>query len=585
MIRVWLAVAVGWLAALPAVGQEANREIAAEARRVLKTYCHRCHSGDGSSSGYAFDVARHGSLTEKIGDDEAVVVPHSLEKSPLWAAIQKRMPLKGTPEREKFGDAEREVIRRWIVAGAPAFPTSEPRPFRSLRAELQAIRDHLMRAERSRRPYLRYFTLANQHNNGHVDEEDLRYLRAALSKVLNSLSWKPRIVVPEAVDGSGTVYAIDLRDLDWDAQDQWRRLVEVYPYGLKYGSHPDESLRELDREIVRETGVQLAVLRADWFVATASRPPLYHDLLELPRNARDLERRLGVNIPANFAADKLMRAGFAKSGVSGQNRMVERHDATYGAYWKSYDFFPETGRAQLTRFPLGPLFERHPFPEHAFKHDGGEIIFHLPNGMQGYLLVNNQDDRIDAGPIDIVADDKRVSGTPAIVNGISCMACHSHGVIWFKDEIRSGHALGGAAGEKVKRLYPDAGVWEEVLKRDQQRFLAALDQAIGPFLKVGDHQGKPITDRVFEEPVAKVVVPYRRGYLDLPTVAAELYLDKPEAVLQVGARRLRELGLESLTKQGGLIGRFYWEAVDGNSLMQELAEELGFTPFGRAVNR
>src|SRR5262249_20202475 len=161
-----------------------------------------------------------------------------------------------------------------------------------------------------------------------------------------------------------------------------------------------------------------------WFVATASRPPLYHDLLQLPKTARELEQKLGVDVADDFRKDKLARAGFARSGVSGQNRLVERHDALYGAYWKSYDFLPDNGRANLPRLPLGPLdlFSKgqHPYAAQAFRQDGGEIIFNLPNGLQGYLLVNAKDERIDAGPIAVVSDDQRVSGTPEIVTGVSC---------------------------------------------------------------------------------------------------------------------------------------------------------------------
>ena len=567
------------LLALAPPGRAANapQVLAAQARQVLKTHCYRCHSGEGSSSGYTFDVTKHDSLTKKLGDDEPMIVANSLAKSPLWDAVQKRMPQKGSSERDSFGDAERKVIEKWIVAGAPPFPEAAARPFRTLKAELTAARDHLAKAQPEDRKFLRFFTLANPHNDPRTTDEDLRYHRAALSKVLNSLSWAKPIVVPESVDKSDTLYAVNVKDLDWHAGDQWKMLVDAYPYGLKYGSHPDRDLRELDKEIVRDTGTQLPILRTDWFIATASRPPLYHDLLKLPKNAKVLEEELGVDIPANFKADKLMRAGFAKSGVSGQNRMVERHESKYGAYWKSYDFFPETGRANLTRFPLGPNFEHHPFPNQVFKHDGGEIIFNLPNGLQAYLLVDNKDERIDAGPIDIVGDDKRVSGTPAIVNGISCMACHSQGMIGFTDQIRDSHAVFGEASEKTKRLYPEKKKFDARIEQDKKRFTDALDKAVGSFLKVGADKDTPLGK--FKEPVTEVSIPYRRGYLDLKAVAAELYLEKPDDVLKkIGEKKLKELGLEPLGKPGGLVGRYQWEAVDGVSLMQEVARELSFTP-------
>jgi serine/threonine-protein kinase len=497
----------------------------------------------------------------------------------------KRMPQKGSPEREAFGDEQRTVLKDWIEAGAPAFPAATGRPFIALKKVLKTVRDHLAKDENlDRRPYLRYFSLAHVHNDPAVSNEDLRYHRAALAKVVNSLSWAPRVAVPEAVDPAGTVFAVDVRDLTWDRDDLWRKVVDAYPYGLRYGSHPDRDLRELDREIVDLSKCELPWVRADWFVATASRPPLYHDLLRLPTCARDLEQLLGVDLADNFAKDKLARAGFAKSGVSGQNRLLERHDSRYGAYWKSYDFLPGNGRANLVRFPLGPadlhVGDRFPYPDQAFKQDGGEIIWHLPNGLQGYLLVKGNGDRIDTGPIAVVSDDKRVSGTPEIVTGVSCMACHVQGMLPFRDFVRNHSAVFGAAEEKVKRLYPEPTAFDRLIEADRRKFLDALEKSIGPFLRAGPDKDAPLTK--FKEPVAEVVIPYRRGYLDLKAVARELFIEKPDDLLtKVGERRFKELGLETLTQPGGLVGRLEWEAADGYSLMQEVARELRFTPFGK----
>lgn len=240
-------------------------------------------------------------------------------------------------------------------------------------------------------------------------------------------------------------------------------------------------------------------------------------------------------------------------------------------------FLEEMGRPLVPFvFPAG----RHPFPNQAFVQAGGEIIFHLPNGLQGYLLVDGQNQRIDEGPIQVVGDALKTSGTPAIVTGVSCMACHKQGMIPFTDSIRDGSAVFGVADQKVKDLYPPARVMNRLIERDQQRFLQASDQAIGPFLRTGLDKGRPAAD--FPSPMGEVARTYRRGFLDLRAVASELDVEKPEDLpRRVGVKKLKQLGLEAPAQDKGVVGRLEWEAVDGISLMQELARELGTTPFGK----
>ena len=51
------------------------------------------------------------------------------------------------------------------------------------------------------------------------------------------------------------------------------------------------------------------------------------------------------------------------------------------------------------------------------------MIFNLPNGLQGYMLADAKDRRLDVpAPVAIVSDRSETSGTPEIVNGLSCMA-------------------------------------------------------------------------------------------------------------------------------------------------------------------
>ena len=573
--------------------EEALEDVAKRARAVLDQHCLRCHNGPNSKGGDwdVFDIA---ALTR----DGEYIVPGKPEESYLFErlAVDQDMPPLSVPER--LTRDQIEAVRRWIAAGALPFAHEERRAHLPLVRVLSAVRDDLREHDRRDRPFLRYFTLHHLYNDPRTKTQDLPVHRAALSKALNSLSWKERIVIPREVRVLGlepdarrerglqqTLYAIDVRHYDWDRTRAWNALQRAYPYGLGYDAHPNEDLRRLDEDIRDLTGCELAVLRADWFVATATRPPLYHTILNLPDHAGALERALGVDIQGNFnnpTAERIARGGFSKSGVaSGINRLVERHEAKTGVYWKSYDFLAGSPRSKLTRFPLGPLNlfpnGRHPFPRHAFIHDGGEIIFSLPNRLQAYLLVDGEDRRIDEGPINVVSDALETSGTPVIVNGLSCMACHRTGMIPFVDAIRERSAVFGDAERKVRDLYPQQSKLNELLERDSRRFLDSLQRATDPFEPEDPALRKPVRER--PEPVGHVARNYIAIHLNLRTVAAELDLEDPELILErVGKRRLKLLGLENLLEENGVITRLEWEAVDAVSLMQELARELGYTP-------
>ena len=100
--------------------------------------------------------------------------------------------------------------------------------------------------------------------------------------------------------------------------------------------------------------------------------------LSLPLTDSGLETRLGVDVDRNLRdapGVRVWRAGFNNSGVSNNNRMVERH--------KSIDT-ERIGRATTL---LAVLAHRtsSTYPLN-FTHDGGEVIFNLPNRLQAYYL-------------------------------------------------------------------------------------------------------------------------------------------------------------------------------------------------------
>jgi formylglycine-generating enzyme required for sulfatase activity len=177
------------------------------------------------------------------------------------------------------------------------------------------------------------------------------------------------------------------------------------------------------------------------------------------------------------------RAGIRdkQSGVSQHNRLIERHELADGAYyWKSYDFEDSVGAGNLVLHPLGPATlaglpdnQR----EFAFEHAGGEIIFSLPNGLQGYLLVTADGTRIDDGPSKIVFDrDDSADVKGQITNGVSCIACHSGGINLKLDQIRDGalRVLPRGLRDELEALFPANEAMDSMQQADKARFMAAV---------------------------------------------------------------------------------------------------------------
>jgi len=558
--------------ARPVFAEDAQT-LARAARDVLKTHCSGCHSGEGSKNGYKFDVLDVASMLKAYGDDEpAVLVPKDAAKSRIWvrAGEEKTMPPKGA----RPSPAELDTLRQWIEAGAPSPDVARNFTFISTIAQLKTIHDHLAAADPDGRPFLRFFTLTHLHNNPKVTVEDLRFTRAALAKSVNSLSRQPRLADLKYLDPAETIAVFDLRDVGWHKDRLWHAVLKEYPFGLDFTGSDDEALVRVQKDLNRLTRGELVYVRADWFAATATRAPLYYTLLQLPPTARELRDWLQVDFAANFRSDRLVRAGFPASGVSEQNRMVERHDSPVGSYYyESYDFKPRKARANLLRFPLGPAFPGNDFAKQSFDHDGGEMIFGLPNGLQGYYLADAKGNRISIGPIEVVNDDTKTSGTPAIVIGTSCMYCHKTGTILCTDAVREGNAVFGEAREKVRRLYPEPKVLDRLLKDDEARFVAALEKVLGPPLRTGADSRKPARD--FAEPVGEVSRAYLKN-VTLEKAAAELGIESAAVLVGMirGNPALKELGILTLAN-GKTVKRDDWEAIDdGSSLFQDVALAL-----------
>lgn len=503
--------------------------LARQAQAILKASCYRCHGQEGAAEGgFNHVLDRQRMLASRK------IVPGDVAQSLLYKRMKKdEMP----PEDEKPRPTEEEiaVIRKWIEAGAPDFNASPP-PRREITpsAVVDAIRADLEKAGDRERLFFRYFTISHLYNVG-WSEDELSSYRMAISKLVNSLSWGKSVVKPVAIDSARTILRIDLRDVKWTAKT-WTSILAVYPYGFEVNSPSSRVCAEY-------TQSPLAHVRGDWFVASASRPPLYHDVLQIPGTDRELEKLLHIDAEEDIRQERVCRAGFNGSGVSRNNRLIERHESSFGAYWKSYDFGAGTGRQNLFEYPLGPMGST------GFSPDGGEIIFSLPNGLQGYMLVNASGRRIDKGPTNIVSDPKQ--SDRMVVNGLSCMSCHSRGMIDKQDQVRESviknpRAFAKQDADTILALYPAKNEMDKLLREDAERFAKAVAATGGRV----DAEGRIVGS----DPVVNLALVFERD-LDLALAAAEAGV-RPEVLLTAIDRSTtlaRTLGI--LKVKGGTMSR------------------------------
>jgi WD40 repeat protein/mono/diheme cytochrome c family protein len=428
-----------------------------EARTILQTHCAGCHGGGKANKGGFGFVLDRDLLVSRL-----LIMPGRADQSDLWTRIQQgEMPPKSSKTRPTL--KEKQVLERWINAGAPPFEAAVKSAKKLTPPEVQdAILADLQSLDPRRHRFTRYLTLSHLAFASRPTN-DLNTTREAVAKLLNSLSWHPRVARPESVDADATILRIDLRAYKWNAAT-WEKLVTAYPYRLQTNAE--------SKAFAGYTGTEVATLRADWFVATAARPPLYHDLLQLPTSDRALERLLQVDVVADVQDDNIQRSGFNDSGVSKNNRILERHDAAYGSYWRSYDFANNSGRQNLFEHPLGPNSGAT-----SFQPAGGEMIFHLPNGLQAYMLVNAKGQRIDKGPTEIVADPRR--SDQRVETGISCMSCHARGLLFKADQLR-GHVeknaqvFGKQVVHAIRATHPRKAKFQAQIEEDNVRYLKTL---------------------------------------------------------------------------------------------------------------
>lgn len=514
---------IQWIAAAAAVLALMGRDAGAatgEGAAVLERYCTGCHGGP--AAGATAQRGGFGAVTNVARMIElGLIVPGDPDASEVYRRVRDgEMPPANATSRPS--PAELDALRAWIAAGALA-EASRPPVLGHGELEALALEDARRLSSRTR-ARTRYISLAV------ADEGERALLRRAVPKLLNSLSWRTALHRPTRV--GDTLLRIDLDALGW-TDDDWEWLARRSPRAWAGTDRTAHALQVA-------CGTFAPMLPGDWLVAEASGPAAYHRLLGLPATVEVLERRLEVR------AEPIVRAGFNRSGVSRHNRLIERRPTARGGYyWRSYDFSGSQGRRNLFEHPA------------AANPDGGEVIFSLPNGLQGYFLIDAGGRRIERASQEIVTDPGRADR--AVRTGVSCMGCHATGIISRADELRA-HVLRNAATfdhdralvGRVIAEHPPAAALEAIYARDRARFQAALD-ALG----AGGAR----------EPIDAVAQAYDRE-LSLADAAAALGLE-PARFARV-LERTSSPPLAALRLPGGTIKRDAWD-----ELSPRLGAEVG----------
>ena len=510
---------------------DAQERIAEQAYQIFQTHCMTCHGDQGTHK----EILRidRASLIEN-----GTVVPGDPLGSEFYRRLTEntvskpQMPL-GTPPLRA---AATDTVRRWILAGAPEWDVSRDVNFITPEAMLKQLSVHLQTLPEFDRPFARYFTMTHLYNAGE-SPETLQIYRTALSKLVNSLSWGAEVINPQPIDALETLFYIDLRKYEWDIRDAWRQIETVYPYTVEHAIESDPVLFLYLTSLREVTGSAVPFVHIDWFLATAALPPLYHDILDLPATDRLLEADLDVNVERNLQTApgvRVWRAGFNDSGVSNHNRVVERHTSRYGAYWKSYDFAGSSGKQNVYTHPL------------SFQPDGGEVVFHLPNGLQAYLIVDADGQRIDVAPTSIVSNPQ--ASDPAVHNGLSCIGCHTEGMKPFTDTVRAAIlSEKNPVYDKAQalRLYVEKTEMDPWIEKDAAQFRDALES----------------TGAVFGGLVEPVSFAHEAfiGPMSAADAAAAVGLETEPFLTEIREKSsLQTLGLLALAAEGGNVKRDAW---------------------------
>lgn len=549
-------------------------ELGKEVKAILETNCGTCHQGTKSG-----DMDYILNLKQLVLNDK--VVPGKKEDSQIFVRMQQGSmpPAFQRTQRPTFGQIDQ--VGQFIDElnpedWDPEAAVCDTLPFMSLDDQIIAMDSDIQRIDSKDQPFIRYLTITYSSNGGGCEgpRKDLERQRFALFKGINSVSTEPKVGVPQPIDKGETIYRIDIRDYNWDRgidleddgvqdfNDAWDAIVagvqgnlpQLNPnfnpnnavlaannaYAVPYTGDQADDLNE-------KTATEIPFMPVNAFIQATEFADLYYALIGAKANILDFEKDvLLIDSVKEKADDNLIRAGFSNSGVSKQERVLNRFDqGTAGgySYWLSFDFDGGSGKGVLNL--ANDSIYQNPID---FAFTGGEAIFNLPNGFQGYYVANAAGTRLAEAPVGIVIDPAQNNGT--VTNGASCHSCHNAGMITFTDTVRP-------FVEANKELFDNA-TYEHVINQypsDQNALQAVMDADsavhVNAVAKAGVPKGTP-------DAVSRVYLDFQfQVNINAKLAAGELQVTEKELVDSID---LLDPALSNLGDKDGYVSREVFSA-------------------------
>jgi hypothetical protein len=478
---------------------------------------------------------------------------------------------------------------------------------------------HASKQPRDVQPYLQYFDAAD------IPPVDREPARQVLSYALNSLSTNDLITQPQEVPGSeGALFFIDIRLLRERGDDKGVKLLRInldrlgdlgsgaapftepYYHALVDSYTEDQEVKEAYQETykayetrqdsyggryyvevtrtrtayrtktVKGKRYQKTVLGAhlnratagglsavtktlfpifvvSWFLTNALSEPRYHELLGLDDSEESVRKLAGVDDKTVERVGAQLRGAVLWSDVAHHNRILERRPTPQrkgrGSIHVSFDFKTSVNLQDVLKDVLIKLS------------DAKEIIFTLPNGLQGFFVVDNKDNRLDKADADVALNNRSRFRDRQVRTAFHCMACHlpDRGWIEVDDEVRNlastpitlfADAVSKGdkkRGDRVRQQYLDTD-YNELIQADQAVVEVAVAAATKSIVGRGmtcPQTAKFLTDTIYQYAYEPVSLQSLAAYLGCPQDEALAALqiagnDPVFVILRKGGRARRD---------------------------------------------